>query len=1191
MNGPPGAADPAGVLAALAGSVDPVLIGVRHHSPVLAAAVPALCERFEPDVVAVELPAEVQDWTGWLADDATEAPVALAVTDPAGRLGFYPFADFSPELAALRWAHARGVAVAAIDLPVARRPAPGPAGPAPPGPAPAVRGAEPRPWGGAVAARLGVEDGEELWDRLVEVASYGADPEAVRRAGLAVGWMHRRDAAAGPGVSEVDLARETWMRGRLAELAGDGRARVLAVVGSFHAAALVAEPLEWRAVDAGESAGGAPPAVSLVPYGFELLDSRSGYPAGIRDPVWQQRVWAAEGRPAGVAAALEELAVALCGRLRDDGHVAGVPDAREVVRVAQDLANLRALAAPGRRELLEAVTTALGQGETLGRARVLARAARACLVGTRRGTVTPLAPRSGLAVHVEEELVALRLPHAGKPGEVELRLDVRAPLDQRRHVALCRLRASGVVYGEELPVEGRAGVAPLSRRWRVAYQPATAATVELAGVHGPTLVQAAEGALRTARRRLAAADELTAAAQLALVAELAACSLPAALDEAIVRAGVELIPVAGLADLVALHDLMAAIGGGHIPGLGSHPLPREPSPATVLGAAVAAAEGLRHAADLDAADALGGLVRIVTGTAAAGSGVPAPGTARLAALVDDLVGEGPPPVSGAALGATLLLGRRSPASVGVTLSSWADAAASPSDRAAPARAAGRLAGFLRVASSLLEASSDLLGPLADRVESWDDDRFLSGLPALREGFEAISPAARRRLLDTVAERLGHLDGDDLARGVIVEVDPTETGRRRAADLAGRRAAEDLLGSDLAPGRAAQGMTPRPDADHERPPPSTVGVMSSLDRWRLLLGQQREELTGRCRAASAALEDLYGRGRGEGSGAPRAGARGGGRERAFPTAREWAEQIESLFGARVREEVLARAVDRGRTDALALVDPDRVVPSAALLASVLSLAGWLPESRLVELRRLVERVVAELTAELASRMRPALTGLAVPRPTRRPVGPLDLRRTVAANLRTARLTDDGGVTLLPDDLVFRTRVRRSADWHVHLVVDVSGSMESSTVHAAVVAAIFAGLPALSVRFTAFSTEVVDLSEHVADPLSLLLEVRVGGGTDIGGALRVARDQLVVPSRTMVVVVSDFEEGTSVGRLLEEVRALAAAGVALLGVAALDDAGAGPALNRAVAEQVVAAGMPVAALSPLELARWVGERIRG
>ncbi len=55
------------------------------------------------------------------------------------------------------------------------------------------------------------------------------------------------------------------------------------------------------------------------------------------------------------------------------------------------------------------------------------------------------------------------------------------------------------------------------------------------------------------------------------------------------------------------------------------------------------------------------------------------------------------------------------------------------------------------------------------------------------------------------------------------------------------------------------------------------------------------------------------------------------------------------------------------------------------------------------------------------------------------------------------------------------------------------------------------------------------------------------------------------------------------------AVAASGVRLLGVAILDDRGA-PRYHKAVAENVVAAGMPVAALSPEALARGVGEQVR-
>jgi len=50
------------------------------------------------------------------------------------------------------------------------------------------------------------------------------------------------------------------------------------------------------------------------------------------------------------------------------------------------------------------------------------------------------------------------------------------------------------------------------------------------------------------------------------------------------------------------------------------------------------------------------------------------------------------------------------------------------------------------------------------------------------------------------------------------------------------------------------------------------------------------------------------------------------------------------------------------------------------------------------------------------------------------------------------------------------------------------------------------------------------------------------------------------------------------------------VTVLGCASLDDRGVAR-YSTSVAGALVAAGMPVAALSPRELARWVGEKVRG
>ena len=64
----------------------------------------------------------------------------------------------------------------------------------------------------------------------------------------------------------------------------------------------------------------------------------------------------------------------------------------------------------------------------------------------------------------------------------------------------------------------------------------------------------------------------------------------------------------------------------------------------------------------------------------------------------------------------------------------------------------------------------------------------------------------------------------------------------------------------------------------------------------------------------------------------------------------------------------------------------------------------------------------------------------------------------------------------------------------------------------------------------------------------------------------------------------------GELVGEVASLKGSGASLLGLAALGERNA-PRYHRGIAEQLVTAGMPIAALSPLELARWVGEKLRG
>ncbi|SHI61815.1 vWA domain-containing protein [Streptomyces sp. 3214.6] len=1239
----PGAPDEA--LAALTDPAAPYLIGVRHHAPSLAAAVPALLDQANPDVVLVELPAEMQEWLPWLGHGETRAPVALAAAPGDSRGGgdsrsgggaggpaFYPFADFSPELAAVRWAARRGVPVIACDLPLRDR-----------------AWAEGRDGGtvqegargltDALRARLTGRPGDDLWDRLVEATAPGSPPEALRRAALLTGWALREDAAACGGVPELDLRRERWMRSRITEATADG-ARAAVIIGAFHAPALTGSALAGRDTGAERSigaerpgqeqpgachpdgdkwaepsgsalpaqgrafvpAGDEPPdaslpvggeraeagapgrgswTTSLIPYSYALLDERSGYPAGIRDPEWQDLVWRAAGDPAALEEALTRAAVRVCAELRGLGHPSGPADAREITRLASDLARLRGLPAAGRGELAEAVQTVLAQGEPYGRGRAVARAMERVLVGTRTGRPAPDAPRSGLAPAVEDEVAGLRLPgpESSLGPARELRLDpLRSDLDRRRELLLRRLTVCGVPYGEAKEVVGAGGAETLTSRWEVRWTPATAAMLTAAGVRGVTAAQAAEGVLRERRRTERDEGGSTAAQVLQGLTEAAECGLPLLADERLDDVA-EVLPHSGtLPELLAALALLDRLRVGHVPGLGAGEdrTARAAGVAELLtAAAVRQVDGLTGSEDpADAhallelahrADLLGGI--------------------RLTDALARLAAAGAPLMRGAAGAVRVLLGQEDARAFGDRVASWVDAAVDPDARSA---LTARLSGLLTAAGPLLEAAAPALEPLLERISELPDREFLDRLPALRGGFDTLSPAARDRLLAAVEERLdtryvADTDG----------VDPAALAAWTGADLTARAALRSL---GLLPSPCGDAQPPIPEAVTPTTAPHTVvgsveedRRLAPADRWRLVLGRRSDRLPSSARKLATALDELYGSGRGEGSRGDLTGpGSGGGRDVPYPGVREWSEELAALFGPGIREEVLAAAAASGRNDVLMELDEDSVRPSVDLLRTVLRHAGGLPEARLAALRPLVRRLVDSLTRQLATRLRPALHGTTLPRPSRRPGGGLDLPRTLRANLATARRGPDGTVHVIPERPVFRTRARRAADWRLILVTDVSGSMEASTVWAALTASVLAGVPTLSTHFLAFSTEVIDLTGQVDDPLSLLLEVSVGGGTHIAAGLRHARELVTVPSRTLVVVVSDFEEGYPLGGLLAEVRALVGAGCHVLGCASLDDTGR-PRYSTGVAGQLVAAGMPVAALSPLELARWVGEKI--
>ncbi|EGF91003.1 VWA domain containing CoxE-like family protein [Asticcacaulis biprosthecium C19] len=369
----------------------------------------------------------------------------------------------------------------------------------------------------------------------------------------------------------------------------------------------------------------------------------------------------------------------------------------------------------------------------------------------------------------------------------------------------------------------------------------------------------------------------------------------------------------------------------------------------------------------------------------------------------------------------------------------------------------------------------------------------------------------------------------------------------------------------------------------------------LRRWRMVLGGYAQSamdtvrLVGSDQRADRALDYLYAREM-EQRGLRRGkGGRAGSLDPSQLTALGWLNEVRSLFPQSVLEVVQAHAIDTlGLTELLS--DPKvlySLEPNRDLLKSLVAFKGRANPQVQEKIREVARTVVDEIVRRLRPRVQQALAG----RPNRfrrsqqKSMQNFDWRATIRDNLRNY---DPERKRIIADRLRFFGRSRRRLPWRIILCVDQSGSMLDSTIYAAVMAAILTGLPSLDVRLVVFDTSVVDLSEEAADPVSVLMSVQLGGGTDIAGAVAYCEQLVEQPTRTILALVTDFCEGGPASRLIAAIRRLNAARVTMIGLAALSE-DATPEYDRATAERVAAAGMKVAALTPDRFADWLGEVI--
>ncbi|NLS28490.1 hypothetical protein S2M10_35000 [Sphingomonas sp. S2M10] len=714
------------------------LFGIRHHGPGSARRLVEALDALQPGTVLIEGPADASHLLPMLADPAMATPVALltyAEDDPANA-SFLPFAEYSPEYQAARWAVAHGAALRFIDLPAADRLGERGGGIE----EDAATTAEDDPIGrdpiGMLATAAGYADGESWWTDVIE-----ENPASTPVFAAVADAMTALRSEVGP-LSPREAAREAHMRIEIARAAKQSDGPVAVVCGAWHVPALAAK----TSLSADREVLKARPRTKMkatwAPWTAPRLARSSGYGAGVVAPGWCAHLW--DTRHVGDRDTIWLARIARV--MRERGHFVSTASVIEAQRLGHALAAMRDRPHPGFEELREAAIACLCNGERA----IWDDIAAELLIGSTVGVIpagTPLAP---LLEDLQRQQKATRL----KPEALErpLTLDLRSDSGLARSTLLHRLSALDVPWGR-LADAGRSR-GTFRENWMLAWEPEFAVRLVENLVHGATIADAAGARLGEAMRAETDLGALAALVRSAMIADL-----PHATEAGIAllerRAALTSDCQALLAALPPMADVLRygeARSGTveHLAGL---------MPRIVVQAALALPYAARNL-DADAAGTMRGAI------------LAAEGAIQLAQLAPDIVAtwhdalrklsdddQATRLVAGAA---ARLLYEAEP----LTADEAAALLARMLSPGTPvAEAAGFFEGFLEGAGQRLIHDT----ALREAVDAWftglEEESFVANLPLFRRVFAALDRNERRRLMDAALGRSGtHARGYRLLPG-------------------------------------------------------------------------------------------------------------------------------------------------------------------------------------------------------------------------------------------------------------------------------------------------------------------------------------------------------------------------------------------------------------------------------------------
>lgn len=367
---------------------------------------------------------------------------------------------------------------------------------------------------------------------------------------------------------------------------------------------------------------------------------------------------------------------------------------------------------------------------------------------------------------------------------------------------------------------------------------------------------------------------------------------------------------------------------------------------------------------------------------------------------------------------------------------------------------------------------------------------------------------------------------------------------------------------------------------------------SLNRWRLILGSfSNLEIDNEYSEIDETLNFLYDREYTQNGGysLDNFNNSNSSKEKSVLTVPKWISKVKKLFPKETVEIMQKQALEKYKLTEI-LTDENilkEIEPNIELLKNILTFKDMMSQNVKKLAYDIVKKTLEEIKNKMEVEIKRVFYGKKLPNSntTNKIFKNLDIKKTIRYNLKNYDIKNK---TIFTDKLFFNQNIKKYNPYNIIILIDESGSMLDSVIYSSIMASIFANLPYLSIKLVIFDISVVDLSEHIKEPIDILFKVQLGGGTNIAQALEYAKKITFAPDKTIVLLISDLFDSNDYKLMYKNANDIIEAGSKLIVLTALDY-NANSIYDKEAARYFSKIGAKVGALTPSKLSKWISDII--